>query len=73
MSRNSKADNNIVGKFARYSEILSFIETTKTENPDLVSSLSIGKTFENRDLRVIVLKTTTSTRNIWIDCGIHAR
>ena len=73
MSRNTKADNSIVGKFARYPEILNFIETTKNENPDLVSSISIGKTYENRDLRVIVLKTTTSTRNIWIDCGIHAR
>jgi hypothetical protein len=73
MSRNTKADNNIVGKFARYSEILNFIETTKNENPDLVSSLSIGKTFENRDLRLIVLKTNTSQRNVWLDCGIHAR
>jgi murein tripeptide amidase MpaA len=71
--KNTKADNNIVGKFARYPEILNFIETTKNENKDLVSTLSIGKTYENRDLRVIVLKTNTSQRNVWIDCGIHAR
>ncbi|RMZ96898.1 carboxypeptidase O, partial [Brachionus plicatilis] len=53
--------------------ILSFIDSTVAANSDIASSYVYGKTYENRNLKAIVLKTPTTTRSIWIDCGIHAR
>jgi len=64
---------NIVGKFARYSEINNFVDEIVNSNSDIASSYLAGRTFENRDLKVLVLKTSTSSRSIWIDCGFHAR
>ena len=66
-------DRSIVGKYARYTEIQNFIDQTVLDNPSLASSYVAGQTYEKRNLKVIVLKTSTSKRNIWIDCGIHAR
>ncbi|RNA22669.1 carboxypeptidase A1-like [Brachionus plicatilis] len=63
----------IVGKYARYTEVMSFISNMEIDNPDIASTYSFGKTFENRDLKVLVLKTSTSQKNVWIDCGIHSR
>lgn len=51
---------------------MSFISNMEIDNPDIASTYSIGKTFENRDLKVLVLKTSTSQKNVWIDCGIHS-
>jgi hypothetical protein len=62
----------IVGKYARYAEIQSYINQVVAENPEF-SSYVAGKTYENRDLKVLVLKSATSQRKVWIDCGIHAR
>ncbi len=59
--------------FNIYNQIKNFIETTVADNRDIASTYVAGTTFENRDLKVIVLKTPTSNRAIWIDCGIHAR
>jgi len=66
-------DSSIVGRFARYSEILGYIEEITENNKDLASYYSLGKTYEKREMRVLVLKTETSKRSIWLDCGIHAR
>jgi carboxypeptidase A2 len=52
---------------------MSFIDETVAQNPDIASSYVAGQTYQQRNLKVIVLKTSTSKRNIWIDCGIHAR
>lgn len=71
--KRSLGDRSIVGKFARYSEIQSYIADVVSENPDLASSYITGQTYENRNLNVLVLKTPTSKRSIWMDCGIHAR
>jgi murein tripeptide amidase MpaA len=64
---------NIENKFARYPEIRSFVYDTVQANPDIASVYVAGKSVESRELPVIVLKTATSQRAIWIDCGIHAR
>ncbi|CAF1015019.1 unnamed protein product [Brachionus calyciflorus] len=69
----SKNSRNILLKYARYNEILNFIDATVFDNSDIASSYIYGKTYENRNLKAIVLKTPTSSRAIWIDCGIHAR
>lgn len=82
----------IVGKFARYSEvclnpnkswrikfnnfinikIMNFIDDVVDANPSIASSYIAGKTFEGRNLKGLVLKTATSSRGIFIDCGFHA-
>jgi len=74
LKRTKSANSSIIFKYARYQEIMDFIGNTVTENPKIASSYIAGKTDEGRDLKVIVLNpTVSSTRSIWIDCGIHAR
>jgi hypothetical protein len=43
-----------------------------TDHPDLASSYVAGKSEESRELKVLVVKTPSSQRAVWIDCGFHA-
>jgi len=70
LTRNTR---NIVGRYARYSEIQSFIDNLVATNPNLVSSAIAGKSYEGRNLKVAIIKTASSQKKVWIDCGIHAR
>lgn len=70
LTRNSRS---IIGRYARYSEIQNFIDNLAATYPSLVSSQIAGKSYENRNLKVAIIKTSTSSRKVWIDCGIHAR
>lgn len=65
--------SDIVGKYASYSEIIAYISQVVTSNPDLAYSYVAGKTFQLRNLQVLVLKTQFSRKAIWLDCGIHSR
>lgn len=69
----TKNQKTIVGRFARYSEIMSYIDRLVLENSDIVSSYVAGTTYEKRNLKVVIIKTPNSKRKVWIDCGIHAR
>lgn len=69
LSRNSRS---IVGRYARYTEIQSFIDNLAASSP-LVTSDIAGKTYEGRNIKVAIIKTATSQRKIMLDCGIHAR
>lgn len=69
----TKTEKSIVGRFARYSEIMSYIDRLVSENSDIVSSYNAGTTYEKRNLKVVIIKTPNSKRKVWIDCGIHAR
>ena len=51
---------------------MSYIDDIVYENPAIASSYIAGKTYENRNLKTVVLKTNTSTRGIFIDCGMHS-
>lgn len=51
---------------------MSFIVSMVNDNPDIASTYTAGKTYENRDLKVLVLKTSSSQKSVWIDCGIHS-
>ena len=51
---------------------MSYIDDIVYENPAFASSYIAGKTFENRNIKTVVLKTNTSTRGIFIDCGMHS-
>jgi hypothetical protein len=65
---------NIVGTYASYNEMLDFLDEKAKADPTRIKVSEIGKTFQGRSLKVISIQyNPSSTRNIWIDCGIHAR
>jgi hypothetical protein len=57
MIRN-KRNTGIVGKFARYTEIMDYIDQIVTENPTLASSKVAGQTYQNRLLKALILNGT---------------
>ena len=46
--------------------MMSFIDDVVAANPTIASQYIAGKSYEKRNLKVIVLKTATSKRNVWI-------
>jgi len=66
-------ESRIVNTFASHSEINAWMDMKAAANPTFVSTASSGKTYENRDLKVITINKATTKRSAWIDCGIHAR
>ncbi|KAK2842704.1 hypothetical protein Q5P01_012904 [Channa striata] len=67
-------DNYDYGNYHNLSEIYSFQDMLVAENPNLVSKIVIGQSFERRPLNVLKFSTGGSNRPaIWIDTGIHSR
>ncbi|XP_004086281.1 carboxypeptidase A1 [Oryzias latipes] len=55
-------------------ELYSFQDMLVAENPNLVSKLVIGNSYEGRPLNVLKFSTGGTNRPaIWIDTGIHSR
>ncbi|XP_003475247.1 carboxypeptidase A1 [Cavia porcellus] len=55
-------------------EIYEFIDLLVSENPQLVSKIQIGNTYEGRPIYVLKFSTGGNNRPaIWIDTGIHSR
>lgn len=55
-------------------EIYSFQDMLVAENPNFVSKIVIGQSYEGRPLNVLKFSTGGSNRPaIWIDTGIHSR
>ncbi|XP_041852432.1 carboxypeptidase A5 [Melanotaenia boesemani] len=55
-------------------EIYSFQDMLVAENPNMVSKIVIGQSFEGRPLNVLKFSTGGTNRPaIWIDTGIHSR
>ncbi|EPY84625.1 carboxypeptidase A1 precursor [Camelus ferus] len=55
-------------------EIYDFMDLLVAENPQLVSKLQIGNSYEGRPIYVLKFSTGGSNRPaIWIDTGIHSR
>ncbi|KAK2842706.1 hypothetical protein Q5P01_012906 [Channa striata] len=55
-------------------EIYNFQDMLVAENPNLVSKIVIGQSYERRPLNVLKFSTGGSNRPaIWIDTGIHSR
>jgi murein tripeptide amidase MpaA len=51
-----------------------FIDELAASNSDWVNTVSIGKTVEGRDMRVIqITKAGPGKPNVWMEAGIHAR
>uniref|UniRef100_A0A1A8D4Z5 Carboxypeptidase A1 n=1 Tax=Nothobranchius kadleci TaxID=1051664 RepID=A0A1A8D4Z5_NOTKA len=63
--------------YSRYhplSEIYSFQDMLVAENPNLVSKIVIGQSYQGRPLNVLKFSTGGTNRPaIWIDTGIHSR
>ncbi|XP_073687856.1 carboxypeptidase A1-like [Garra rufa] len=66
-------DDFIYTTYHDLNSIYSFIDMIVAENPDMVSKLVIGKSYENRDLNVLKFSTGAGRPGIWIDTGIHSR
>ncbi|XP_022254702.1 carboxypeptidase B-like [Limulus polyphemus] len=62
-------------KYQRINDIHNYLENLAAENSPIASILSIGKSYEERDLKAIKISKETSNDKpiIWIDAGIHAR
>uniref|UniRef100_A0A7N6APN2 Carboxypeptidase A1 n=1 Tax=Anabas testudineus TaxID=64144 RepID=A0A7N6APN2_ANATE len=61
-------------KYHTLSEIYSFQDMLVAENPNLVSKIVIGQSYEGRPLNVLKFSTGGTNRPaIWIDTGIHSR
>uniref|UniRef100_A0A3B4EX11 Carboxypeptidase A1 n=1 Tax=Pundamilia nyererei TaxID=303518 RepID=A0A3B4EX11_9CICH len=55
-------------------QIYSFQDMLVAENPNLVSKIVIGQSYEDRPLNVLKFSTGGTNRPaIWIDTGIHSR
>nr|XP_020668346.1 carboxypeptidase A1-like [Pogona vitticeps] len=55
-------------------EIYSWMDDFVAENPDLVSKIEIGQSYEGRPIYVLRFSTGGDKRPaIWIDTGIHSR
>jgi len=55
-------------------EIYSWVDSLVAKYPKLVSTESIGKSFEKRDMRLVKIGTGGKTKpGYWIDAGIHAQ
>jgi hypothetical protein len=68
----TKAD--IVGTYASYTEMVQFLQDKATADPTHIKVTELGKTFQGRSIQAIAIQfNPSSTRNIWIDCGVHAR
>ncbi|RWS15234.1 carboxypeptidase B-like protein [Dinothrombium tinctorium] len=62
--------------FQRLDEILKFIDELEADNKGLVSTKSIGKSFEARDLKIMKISNKNDTEIkpiVYIDAGTHAR
>jgi hypothetical protein len=64
----------IVGTYASYANIVTFLQEKADANPAHIKVLDLGQTFQGRSMNAISIKfNPASTRSIWVDCGIHAR
>ncbi|XP_060623731.2 mast cell carboxypeptidase A-like [Anolis sagrei] len=61
-------------KYNDWSQISSWIARIASKNPELVSRIKIGNTFENRPIYLLKIgKQKDAEKAIFVDCGIHAR
>lgn len=65
---------NITGTYARFDAMVTFMQQAAADNPSYVRVVDLNTTYEGRMIKGVVLSFNPSAqRNIWIDCGIHAR
>jgi hypothetical protein len=62
----------VLNKYSSYNEIIAFLNEQARKHPGYATVYSAGKSYEKRELAVLRIKTATSRRSVWLDCGIHA-
>ncbi|KAL1022064.1 hypothetical protein UPYG_G00021750 [Umbra pygmaea] len=74
-NKEETSERNYYTRYHNMTEISEWMEQMKRENPDVVSSLVYGQTYEKRNITLmkIGLNSTVRKKAIWMDCGIHAR
>ncbi|KAI2668789.1 Carboxypeptidase O [Labeo rohita] len=62
-------------KYHTMDEISAWMNQMEKENPDVVSSMIYGQTYEKRNITLLKIGFTSATpkKAVWMDCGIHAR
>ncbi|TDG96139.1 hypothetical protein EPR50_G00236720 [Perca flavescens] len=62
-------------KYHTMPEITKWMDQVEKDNPDVVTIVEYGQTYEKRVIRLlkIGLNTGEKKKAIWMDCGIHAR
>ncbi|XP_030006425.1 carboxypeptidase O-like [Sphaeramia orbicularis] len=62
-------------KYHPMGEITNWMDQIVKENPDVVTKVDYGKTYENRTISLLKIgsKSASAKKAIWMDCGIHAR
>jgi hypothetical protein len=50
-----------------------YIDEVAASDPQVFKTKVIGQSYENRDLKILIIKAPGANRKVWIDCGIHAR
>lgn len=63
-------------RYYRYDEIVEYLDNLAVKYPKLVTVKTIGKSFENRDIKTITISDQHSNKKknkILVDAGIHAR
>lgn len=78
MSKLQKADGDIdVSYFWNLDEIYNYLDDLAVRHPDLVTIETIGKSFEGRDIKAVIISldgaASSDRPNIIMDATIHAR
>ncbi|XP_028929355.1 carboxypeptidase A1-like isoform X1 [Ornithorhynchus anatinus] len=73
-SRARSTDTFSYATYHNLDEIYTFMDMLVAENPQLVSKIQIGSSYEGRPINVLKFSTGGTNRPaIWIDTGIHSR
>jgi len=62
--------------YNRFASIISFLDSTVSENPSIAGVEVIGKSYQNQDLKLIKIGLGQENRNkpvIFMNSGLHAR
>ncbi|CAG0886689.1 unnamed protein product [Darwinula stevensoni] len=59
--------------YHRLVDIHGYMDQLAEDYPDMVTVMSIGSSYEDRDMKLIKVSTGSATQKMWIDGGIHAR
>ncbi|XP_048863206.1 carboxypeptidase A1-like isoform X2 [Brienomyrus brachyistius] len=60
------------GSYHTLEQIYEWVDSLVAENPELLSKMTIGESYEKRPIHVLKFSTGSNRTAIWIDSGIHA-
>jgi len=60
-------------KYHTYDEIMQWADDMASEYPSLARTTVMGQSTEGRDIKMITIGSSTTNKQVVVDCGIHAR